>query len=786
MKNFSLGIAIGATFNGVGAFGSAIKSTTTLNQKLKELKRERIELGDKFGKASTEATKLNSKILGLTRNIKLMDKNFALGKGLEQYRNKFKESLLDKVALGTSIVMPLKVAIDFESSMADVKKVVDFSSELDFKEFEKSLLSLSKTIPLSATELAAISASGGQLGIAKENLLEFTTTVAKMSTAFDMSAEHAGDSIAKLMNVYGLTQSQIVELGDSINHLSDTSASKASEVVEVLGRIGGVSKIFGLTTVQAGALSSAFLALGKPPEVAATSINALLLKLQTADKQTPKFEAALKTLGLSATELKSSIQNDAQGALISFLETLKEVPKEEQMGILSDLFGAEYSDDIALLVGGLENYTKALDNVSDKTKYLGSMNREFETRSKTTANNLKLLGNTVSLIAINFGTLLLPALNSVLEPIKIVGGLVGDFVTKFPTLSKVIGIAVVGAIGLSLAFSAVGFMGSLALTGFLAVGKGLIALNTLFLTNPIGLAIAAIGLAVGLIYTYWEPITAFFKGLWDSVSTIFTSSWNTISSFTTNIWNSISDTFISVWNGIKNIFSESINFIKEYLGWTPLGMIINNWGFITNFFSNLWNGVSGIFSNAWDGFKNIISTVSNVAVSLATSIWNPISSFFSSLWNTVTQIFSTTWENIKSSFNGVIDFIQKPFEDFFNWIASKFEWVNGLIGGTVGFFSDIGSSIGDGLKTASNFFKVDKENEKDYMVFDEKQNQNSGLKYSSLPADKKDITGNKDIQQTNHIQVTVNNPTSTVDVQKGIQDGLASKKSSTNLSDQEF
>ena len=174
----------------------------------------------------------------------------------------------------------------------------------------------------------------------------------------------------------------------------------------------------------------------------------------------------------------------------------------------------------------------------------------------------------------------------------------------------------------------------------------------------------------------------------------------------------------------------------------PLGMIINNWDFITAFFSNLWGGV--------------------------------------------TQIFSTTWENIKSSFNGVIDFIQKPFEDFFNWIASKFEWVNGLIGGTVGFFSDIGSSIGDGLKTASNFFKVDKEKEKDYMVFDEKQKENTGLNYKPLPADKKDVIGANNTQQTNHIQVTVNNSTSTVDVQKGIQDGLANKKSSTNLSDQEF
>lgn len=808
MKNFSLGIAIGATFNGVTAFGSAIKSTTTLNQKLQELKRERIDLGEKFGKASTEATKLNSKILGLTRNIKLMDKNFALGKGLEQYRNKFKESILDKVALGTSIVMPLKVAIDFESAMADVKKVVNFSSELDFKDFEKSLLSLSKTIPLSATELATISASGGQLGIAKENLLEFTTTVAKMSTAFDMSAESAGDSIAKLMNVYGLTQSQIVELGDSINHLSDTSASKASEVVEVLGRIGGTSKIFGLTTVQAGALSSAFLALGKSPEVAATSINALLSKLSAADKQSKPFQEGLKAIGLSAKDLKESINKDAQGALISFLETLKEVPKENQMGILFDLFGAEYSDDIALLVGGMENYTQALENTADKTKYLGSMNREFETRSKTTANNLKLLSNTVSMIGINFGSLLLPALNSVLEPVKVLGNLIGDFVTEFPTVSKVMGIAVVGAIGLSLGLSAIGFMGSLALTGLLSLGKGLLLVNSLFLANPIGLAIAGIALAAGLIYVYWEPIKDFFKGLWESVSTIFTSSWNAISSFTSNAWSSMLNIFISswngiktffgsLWNGIKSIFFSGIEFIKEYLGWTPLGMIINNWGFITNFFSNFGNGVCQIISNAWDGIKNIVSSVSNTAVNLAVSIWNPISSFFSSLWNTVTQIFVATWENIKNSFNGVIDFIQKPFEDFFNWIAGKFEWINNLIGSTIGVLKDIGNSIGekatqfgnavgDGLKTASNFFKVDKENEKKYMVFDEKQKGNSGLNYATLPTDKKDITGNKDIQQTNHINVTVNNPKSTVDVQKGIQDAMANKKSNTQLSDQEF
>ncbi|MBD3842357.1 MAG: phage tail tape measure protein [Campylobacterales bacterium] len=126
---------------------------------------------------------------------------------------------------------------------------------------------------------------------------------------------------------------------------------------------------FGLASIQAGALSSAFIALGKPPEVAATSINALLLKLKTADKQGTKFQKALQGIGLDATELKKSVDEDAQGALNNFLQTLSKVDKTEQMGVLSDLFGAEYSDDIALLVGGLENYNKALNLTSDATKY---------------------------------------------------------------------------------------------------------------------------------------------------------------------------------------------------------------------------------------------------------------------------------------------------------------------------------------------------------------------------------------------------------------------------------
>ena len=131
----------------------------------------------------------------------------------------------------------------------------------------QDIVAMSRQIPMAANELAAIAASGGQLGIARKDLLGFTEQIAKMSVAFDMSADAAGDSRAKLANVYKIPIAKIGELGDAINHLSNSSPAKASDIVNTLGRVGGVARQFGLTEKQTASLATAFISLGKPPEV---------------------------------------------------------------------------------------------------------------------------------------------------------------------------------------------------------------------------------------------------------------------------------------------------------------------------------------------------------------------------------------------------------------------------------------------------------------------------------------------------------------------------------------
>lgn len=58
---------------------------------------------------------------------------------------------------------PIKVAMEFETAMSDVKKVVDFESASELKNFEKEIWKLTRTIPLAAKDLTSIVASGGEL-----------------------------------------------------------------------------------------------------------------------------------------------------------------------------------------------------------------------------------------------------------------------------------------------------------------------------------------------------------------------------------------------------------------------------------------------------------------------------------------------------------------------------------------------------------------------------------------------------------------------------------------------
>lgn len=307
----------------------------------------------------------------LTFMVSLMDKTTSLLNKLmhnvDSMTNKF-QSGVQKIAyggaglwgVGKAIQANTQKAIEFESAMAGVSKVVDFPTPQGFKSFSNDLLKMSRIIPISAQGLAEIAAAGGEQGIQLLDLPAFVDTVAKMSTAFDLGTAEAGDSIGKLANIYQIPINKISALGDSINHLSNNSNAKAADMIDVLTRVGGISGQVGLTANETAALSAAMLSLGQPAEVASTAINAMLMKLNTAANQKDSFIDALGSIGLSVKQLEHNFQTGPQQAIDDFLSRISGLSKHNQALVLGDLFGQEYADNISLLAGNLGVYQKTL------------------------------------------------------------------------------------------------------------------------------------------------------------------------------------------------------------------------------------------------------------------------------------------------------------------------------------------------------------------------------------------------------------------------------------------
>ena len=655
-SNLSIALTIGA------AVGSAIAGLKQVKSTLADLRNDTLSTSQKFKSA------FKTSALGVTGTIT----------GIQSTKN--------------AILGIAEPAIKFESAMADVKKVVDFKTPEGFKNLSNDILDLTRTLPMSAEELATITAAGGQLGVAEADLKDFTTTIAKMSVAFDMSADASGEAMAKLANVYKIPIKEIGKLGDAINELSNSNPAKASDIVSTLGRIGGVAKQFGLTENAAAALSNSFISLGKSPEVAGTAINGMLTKLMTAEKGGKAFQNALSQVGISAKQLKANLAKDGQGALVAFLKRLEKLPKEKAMGVLVDLFGREYADDVAVLAGNVDVLEKSLSTLQDtdengKPKYLGSMQKEFEARAATTENSLKLLGNSFTEMGIVLGNAFLPIITSVVSGLSPLIHGIADFIKQNQWVGETLAYVVLGVGGAFTAFSTlnavvgIGSMGWLALgksvgktfgvikwgwgilkaggqifsilsvgvldlgitfakklwSGLKIAGQAFMWLTRIMMANPIIAIISLIGLAAYFIYDNWEAIAPWFSNLWQTVSGYFSQFWSWVQGIWSNVtgwvssaWGGIGEFFGNLWTNIGNLFSQGIIHLGTFISnFNPLSLFQTAFSAVLSWFGiELPNSFAGFGKNIINGLVNGIKNAWDDAKEIVGNLGNNIKGWF--------------------------------------------------------------------------------------------------------------------------------------------------------------
>ena len=332
--------------------------------------------------------------------------------------------------VAAGVVNTTKEAVAFESEMLDVTKYVsgltDDNGKVvkeNYDEMSKGILDLSTQIPYTAKELTRLAAAAGQSGKNMDDLLgkeRFLKDVAEMGTAMDISADQAGDWAAKWEVAFDTDHEGVMKLADQINYLGAHYATTAAEIAQTVNDTGSLGMIAGMDTDQTAALSTALLAMGVNSNTVATSIRRMYTNLTMGSKATKAQHEAFEELGFSATQFAKDMQKvDANGkslapeALKRLFTAIGQQDEDKQVGYLKTLLGQWAIESGAKLTGNLKLFVDTLDDVSDASKYTGSMYKEFMLKCETSESVLEMLSNAWRAVRIEVGNNFLPILKDV-------------------------------------------------------------------------------------------------------------------------------------------------------------------------------------------------------------------------------------------------------------------------------------------------------------------------------------------------------------------------------------
>lgn len=557
-------------------YEDAQKKTTSLNKKYEE------QIG-KYKELKTSMNEAGISTKNLTKDQAELEKSLnRLAKAQANY-NKSRDKLdtakaqtaeargrlVDAAAMGATVLVPAKLAMDAEETMADINKVADFDSDEELMEMQKKIMEMNTKgkIPMSFNELGQIVASGAQAGLDKLELPRFASDAAKLGIAIDVEAEEAGQIMAGWRSAFDMNQDEVINLADKVNYLGNTTAASAPKISDFVTRVGAMGEVGGVQSGEIAALGATLIGMNIPAEVAATATNKLISTLNKGESATDRQQAVFKKLGFNATEMAKRMQTDAKGAIVDVMKALDQLPDYERAASLNDLFGETGTKAVAPLLNNIRQLEENLAKVDETQKlFAGSMEAEFEARIETTSNSVQILKNQMENMGITLGSVLLPP---IVDLATMVGGLafkIQEFADKYPNLTRGIVMATAAFLALNVAIIAGVYAGRVLKQSYLSVGhafsklkllwaEGKIqaigqtiatkamsaaqlaqtgisklaagaqwALNAAMNANPIALVIAAIAalIAIGVaLYKNWDMVQQKLGQLWNWFSEKF-------------------------------------------------------------------------------------------------------------------------------------------------------------------------------------------------------------------------------------------------------------------------
>lgn len=401
------------------------------------------------------------------------------------------------LAVGTAAT---KSAIEFESAFTGVQKTVD-ATESEYAALSKGITEMSERMPQSASAIAGVMEAAGQLGVrGVQNLLDFTETMIMLGDATNLTSEEAAMSIAKVMNIFGTANEDVGRFGATVVDLGNNYATTEADIVSMTNRLAAGARIAKLTEAETLALAAAMSSVGIEAEAGGTAMTQTFNAIETAVAHGGKdLEKFAKVAGMSATSFADMWGNRPIKALQAFIGGLGNLEENGGNAVLVldelGLSGIRQSNMLKSLALASDMLAETVDTANSAWNENVALTNEANKRYQTFESQIQTFRNTLSNVGREFGQIILPYLQKLLNWIK-------EGLQKFRDLDDSTKNVIVRIVAFAAAIGPV-----LTILGSLI--KGIKTIQMLFATfgaasGPVGIAIAALGALVAIIMSVVE------------------------------------------------------------------------------------------------------------------------------------------------------------------------------------------------------------------------------------------------------------------------------------------
>lgn len=374
---------------------------------------------------------------------------------------------------------------DMEGEMASVRKFTGMTME----EIEKLNESFKTMDTRSSREqLNKLAQEAGKLGITSQDaVLEYVRAADVINVALDELGEGATRDIGKLSSIYGDADRMgmgkaMLAVGAAINEVSQNSTASASYLVDFENRMAGVGKQADMTVSQIMGYASVLDQNAQQVEMSATALQGVIMKMYKEP------EKLARIAGINIQQFAQMVKNDANEALLYFLDTLGRAGGMQALAPMFDemkLDGARAASVLSVLAGNIESVRREQKLAQEAFDEGTSAITEFNVQNNTVQAQLDKAKKSFNEISVTLGKDLLPVMryaitssSAALRALK----MTVDFMKEHRTLI------------ISLAAGYAGYT--------VAVKAGTVAQKLWNATQKVGNSIAATGKSIVLLLRY--------------------------------------------------------------------------------------------------------------------------------------------------------------------------------------------------------------------------------------------------------------------------------------------